>query len=78
MRGFISLQSHPFTKIPKDIETAAMSDDEDLFGSSGGDTDDLIAEANKKPIAKKKLPKLAKTCLCLNPLSKQQPQKNIR
>ena len=32
-----------------------MSDDEDLFGSSDGDdTDDLIAEANKKPVAKKK------------------------
>ena len=31
-----------------------MSDDDDLFGDSGGDTDDLIAESKSKPIAKPK------------------------
>lgn len=31
-----------------------MSDDDDLFGDSGGDTDDLIAESKSKAIAKPK------------------------
>lgn len=38
-----------------------MSDEDDLFGSSdsGGDTDDLIADAKKAPAAKKRLQKKA-------------------